>query len=172
MNWIQALATLLFGAGMALFYALMEMSPKSPRRIRINGKEFHMPDMRFHYTPDALYRSFSEAGEDNLPRLRRYWRLDFGFIVSFWGVMMSVDLNLDAPATTLYLAMGVAATLRAVLDFLENILLLRLYRAYPSRRNLLAGFAGFVTSAKFLCLYAWVGMLFYRLFTRAFGLAD
>ena len=170
MNWLQAVATLLFASGFGLFYVLMDMSKKSPRRIRVQDREFRMPDMRFHYTADELNQAFEEVGTENLPRLRRYWLLDFGFIVCFWGVMLSIDLNIDGPATTLYVLMGIAATLRALFDVLENILLLRLYRAYPDRRNRTARFAGFVTSVKFLCLYAWVIMLFYKLFARAFGL--
>ena len=33
----------------------------------------------------------------------------------------------------------------------------------------MAGLAGFVTSAKFICLYGWVLLLFYKLFSQAFG---
>ncbi len=170
MNYLQAALTLVFAVGMALFYALLDYSPKSPRRLHVDGREFHMPDMRFHYNADALYAILDSAGAENLPRLRRYWRLDFGFIVCFLGVMLSIDLNIDGPATMLYLLMGLAAVLRAVFDVLENILLLRVAHALPARKNGLAKVAGFVTSAKFLCLYAWVAMLFFKLFARAFGI--
>lgn len=170
MNYLQAGLTLLFAVGMALFYALMDFSRLSPRRLRVDGREYHMPDMRFHYNADALYSMIEAAGAENLPRLRRYWRLDFGLIVCFLGVMLSIDLNIDGPATTLYLIMGVAAALRAVLDVVENILFLRIARAMPARKPGLANIAGYVTSAKFLCLYAWVAMLFLKLFARAFGL--
>jgi hypothetical protein len=148
----------------------MDFSPKSPRRLHVDGREYHMPDMRFHYNADTLYPMLEAAGAENLPRLRRYWRLDFGFIVCFLGVMLSIDFNIDGPATTLYVVMGVAAVLRALLDALENLLFLRIARAMPARRPRLANVAGFVTSAKFLCLYAWVAMLFLKLFARAFGL--
>lgn len=170
MNWAQSLATLLVAAGLALFYILMELTAKSPRRIRVDGREFRMPDMRFHYTADGLYALLDAAGAENHFRLKHYWLLDFGFIVCFLGVMLSIDLNVDKPATTLYLVMGVAAVLRALLDTLENLLLLRVLRACPARRNGLAAFAGFVTSAKFICLYVWVALLFVKLFARAFDL--
>ena len=154
---------------MVLFYFLMDISRRSPRRIPTEGKEFQMPDMRFHYGADQLYALFEQAGEER-PRMRRYWLLDFGFIVCFWGVMISIDLNVDGPATRLYLIMFVLATLRALLDLTENILLLRVYRSYPARRNGLASAAGYVTSAKFVCLYGWVALLFYKLFFAAFGI--
>ena len=167
---ITVIAILVCGLGMTLFYVLMDFSARSPRKIPMENGEFHMPDMRFHYSADGLYAMLESVGAENLPLLRRYWRLDYGFIVCFLGVMLSIDLNIDGPATTLYVLMGIAATLRALLDVLENILLLRLYRAYPDRRNRTARFAGFVTSVKFLCLYAWVILLFYKLFARAFGI--
>lgn len=170
MNYLQAALTLVFTLGMALFYALMDFSRKSPRRLRVDEHEFHMPDMRFHYSADGLYAMLESVGAENLPLLRRYWRLDYGFIVCFLGVMLSIDLNIDGPATTLYLLMGVAALLRAVFDVLENTLLLRVTRAMPARKYGLAATAGYVTSAKFVCLYAWVAMLFIKLFAKAFGI--
>lgn len=170
MNWAQSLATLLVAAGLALFYILMELTAKSPRRIRVDGREYRMPDLRFHYSADGLYQMLDAAGPDNQYRLRRYWLLDFGFIACLLGVMLSIDLNVDKPATLLYLVMGAAAILRALLDTLENLLLLRVLRACPARHNGLAAFAGYVTSAKFLCLYVWVALLFVKLFARAFGL--
>ena len=169
MNWVQSLLTLLVASGMGIFYALMDFSKKSPRHIRVNEREFRMPDTRFHYSAAQLYQSFAEVGEENHPRLRRFWLLDFGFIVCFLGVMLAIDLNFDKPATTLYVVMGSLAVARAALDVLENVLLLRALRLYPARRNAMAGLAGFVTSAKFICLYGWVLLLFYKLFSQAFG---
>ena len=170
MNFLQSLLTLVVACGMGLFYFLMDMSKKSPRRVQVSGREFRMPDMRFHYTPAALYEAMEQLGQENRPRMKRYWLLDFGFILCFLGVMLSIDLNVDGPATRLYILMGIIAIARAVLDTLENILLLRVYRAYPVRREGLARVAALVTSAKFLCLYGWVGLLFYKLFARAFGI--
>ena len=58
----------------------------------MDGREYHMPDMRFHYNAGTLYPMLEAAGAENLPRLRRYWRLDFGFIVCFLGVMLSPSI--------------------------------------------------------------------------------
>ena len=67
--------------------------------------------------------------------------------------------------------MAVTSVARAVLDVAENGLLLALLGACPARKNGLAGLAGFVTSAKFVCLYAWVIILFYKLVGAAFHVA-
>ena len=171
MNWWQAAITLLSGAGMAWFYFRMDVSRKSPRRsIRADGKEFQMPDMRFHYTGEALAEAFTQAGEAGRPLMRRYWRLDFGFIVSFLGVMVMIAFNLTGGQGWLFGVMGVLAGLRAVLDGGENGLLLRALRRYPTGGVREGNLAGYVTSAKFLCLYGWGGLLFYRLFFTPFGI--
>lgn len=169
MTWLQSVATLVCAAGLAVFYYLMELHPQSPKKIPTEGKEFRMPDSRFHYTPDALYGLLNQAG-DHLPRLRRYWLLDFGLIVCFWGVMIAIGLNVAGRGTALFLPMGILATARALLDIAENLLLLRLCRRYPQRGDRLAALAGLATAAKFICLYAWVALLFVKLFAAAFGI--
>ena len=130
-----------------------------------------MPDMRFHYTADELYAIFGEAGEAGRPLMRRYWLLDFGFILFFLGAMVSVSLNVAGYGTTLFWLMAGTSVARAVLDVAENSLLLVLQSACPDRKSGLAGLAGFVTSAKFVCLYAWVIILFYKLVGAAFHVA-
>ena len=168
MTWLQSVATLVCAAGLAVFYYLMELHPQSPKKIPTDGREFRMPDNRFHYTPDALYGLLDQAG-DQLSRLRRYWLLDFGLIVSFWGVMIAIGLNVAGRGTALFLPMAILATARALLDILENLLLLRLFRRYPRRSDRLAGIAGIATTATFVCLYGWVALLFVKLFAAAFG---
>lgn len=168
MNWIESAAILLSATGMAAFYYLMDYAPKSPRKLQAEGREFRMPDIRFHYSTAELYAAFEQAGEDGRPRMRRYWWLDFGFIACFLVVMLAIGVNVAGRYTTLGLVMAALAAARAVLDALENALLLGLVKEYPNRHNGLAGFAGAVTTVKFLCLYGWVGILFYQLFTAAF----
>ena len=169
MNWFQIIATLLVAVGMGVFYYLMDLSPRGLRHVQVEGKPFQMPDMRLHYRADDLYRLFEQAG-DNRPRMRRYWLLDFGFIVCFLGVMLAIGRNIAHATATLELLMGIAAASRAALDVAENLLLLTLYRAYPAHKNGLATVAGVVTTAKFLFLFTWVAMLFVKLFGSAFGL--
>lgn len=168
MNWIVSAAIVLSAIGMAAFYYLMNYAPKSPHRLQVEGQEFRMPDVRFRYSPAELYATFDQAGEDGLPRMRRFWWLDFGFIACFLVVMLAIGVNVAGRNTTLGLVMTALAAVRATLDVLENALLLRLAALYPKRSNGLAGFASVLTSAKFLCLCGWVGILFYQLFTSAF----
>ncbi|HNW86008.1 MAG TPA: hypothetical protein PLP25_09205 [Candidatus Limiplasma sp.] len=169
MNWLWIGITLISALGMGGFYYLMELSPKGLRGMQVEGKPFQMPDMRLHYGAEALYAGFAQAG-DNRPRMRRYWLLDFGFIVCFLGVMLAIGRNIAHANDTLRWWMAVAACARAALDILENLLLLSLLRAYPACRDGWAAFAGWVTTAKYLCLFAWVAALFVNLFGSAFGI--
>ena len=169
MNWFLIITTLLVAIGMGGFYYLMDFSPRGLRHVLVDGKPFQMPDMRLRYSADDLYRLFEQAG-DNRPRMRRYWLLDFGFIACFLGVMLAIGRNIAHTNATLELLMSIAAVVRALLDTAENLLLLSLYRAYPVRKNRRAAFAGVVTTTKFLFLFAWVAMLFVKLFGSAFGL--
>ena len=170
MSWLLSLLTLLCAAGMGAFYYAMEFSRKSPRRLPAEGREFHMPDVHFHNTPDAFYKTVEQAGGEGRLLMRRYWLLDFGFIASFWGICIAIGLNVAGKGTALFLWMGIAATARTAFDLLENSLFLWLLRAYPRRNDGLASVAGVMTSLKFVCLYTWVAMLFYKLFLAAFGI--
>ena len=172
MNWTFVVAILISALGVGVSYWQMELSPKSPRKLPSKReKEFRMPDMHFHYTADELYAILGEAGEAGRPLMRRYWLLDFGFILFFLGAMVSVSLNVAGYGTTLFWLMAGTSVARAVLDVAENSLLLVLQSACPDRKSGLAGLAGFVTSAKFVCLYAWVIILFYKLVGAAFHVA-
>jgi hypothetical protein len=170
-DWVFTVELLACAAGWTVFFYLMSLSKGSPQKMLSKEKEFRMPDMRLRYTPDQLYAIFADAGEQGLPQMRRYWLLDFGFIVFFLGVMLAIGFNVIGESSALYLPMGIAAVLRALLDMLENILLLQLAHAYPTRRDATARLTSRVTFLKFVCLYAWVGILFVRLFITAFHIA-
>lgn len=159
MGWLQTIAAPIFAIGMGIFYFLMDMTPRSPRRIHIKGGiTFQMPDMRLRPTPDALYQTFALAGDER-PRMRRYWLLDFGFIACFWVVMIAIGQNVANGSATFALLMLIAATARALLDVTENSLLLALYRTYPKRNDRLAQIACTVTTAKFVFLFLWAVLL-------------
>lgn len=130
-----------------------------------------MPDVRFRYSPAELYTAFEQAGEEGRPRMRRYWLFDFGFIACFLVVMLAIGVNVAGKGTALGWAMAALAVARAAFDMLENGLLLWLLRGFPKRRDRLAGLAGGLTAVKYLCLYGWVGVMFYQLFTAAFHIA-
>ncbi len=168
MLWYEAAALLLCAVGLGIFYYSMELSPKSPRKTLGKGKEFHMPDTHFHYTANELYALFEQAGEEGRPKMRRYWQVDFGLIVCFLGVMLAIGLNVAGRGTPLFILMAVLAAVRCAFDLAENLLLMRLLRVYPRRDDGRAAFAGAITTTKFVCLYAWVAVLFCKLFITAF----
>jgi hypothetical protein len=171
MLWYEIVALLLCAVGLGAFYYNMELSPKSPRRTLGKGVDFHMPDTHFHYTANELYAIFEQAGEEGRPKMRRYWRMDFGLIVCFLGVMLAIGLNVAGRGTPLFVLMAALAAVRCAFDLAENLLLMSLLRAYPKRSEGQAAFAGVMTTAKFVCLYTWVVILFCMLFITAFHIA-
>lgn len=169
MSWFQLVVTLGCTIGAGFFYYLMDLAPQSPKKLPVKGGgEFRMPDMYFLGTPGTLYAVFDQAGEEGRPRMRRYWYFDFGFILCFLGVMLAVDLNAVGTSYALYPWMNIAAIARAALDMAENCLFLILLRGWPTRKNRIARAACTVTTLKFMMLFAWIGMLFFRLFVTAF----
>lgn len=161
---------LLGGAGMACLLYLMWYSPKGVPALKKCDPHFSLLDMRFHYSSPELYRQLEALGSDGIVLQRRFWKMDFFFIACFWLVMISISRG-QALGTIFYIPLIALASVRAALDALENLLLLSLCAAYPRQRRRRAAFSGFVTSCKFLALYAWVALLFIRLFIRAFGIS-
>ncbi len=170
MNWVLAVVTLICAAGTGLCYYFMELSPKSPGKRLAEGREFRMPDVRFRYTPQELHAVYADAGEAGRPLMKRYWLIDFGLIASFLGVMIAIALNVVGRDNPLFWLMGAVAVARAAVDVLEDLLFLSLLRAFPQRRDGTAKVASAVTAAKFILLYAWIGMLFIKVFASAFGI--
>lgn len=151
------------GAGVCLYF----METKIKRGLTAIDKDFRIPDMRLHYGAEELYSCLDSIGEDGRALIRRYWLIDYGFIVCFWFIMVSVGRsNVHIP--TLQAVMLVAASVRAALDMLENTLLICVTRAYPARRHdRLASVCGYVTSVKFVALGVWIACLFGALFVSA-----
>lgn len=164
--WIVLTAVACVGGAASLYFMLRRATPA----LKALDKDFQIPDMRLHYTADALFACFDGVGEKGQALLRRYWLTDFGFIACFWFVMLAVGRN-NVSNDALRLAMGVAASLRALLDMTENLLLTRVCAAYPARRmSGLARLCGFVTSAKFIALGLWLVGLFATLFIRGMAI--
>ncbi len=170
MTLFQGIATLVSAAMISVFYYLMALSAESPVKQLSGGHSFRMPDSRFHNSPDELYDFFKKTGEKGRPLLRRFWLLDFGFIAGLLGIMLIIDLNLMEKIAAVYLLMNAVAIARAVFDVAENLCFLRLERTLPERKNGLAAFAGVMTSAKSVCLYGWLGILFVKLVLSSFGI--
>lgn len=169
-TWIVAVAFLLLLGLLALIYYMMELGPKSPKKLLSTPRnEFRMPDIRFYNSPEAFYDVLKSAGEKGRPLMRRYWLLDFGLIASFWCVMLAISLNIAGQGNISFTMMAILTTARAVFDIAEDLLFLTLLKAYPVQKQAMASTAGIMTALKSLCLYSWVAVLFVKLFSSAFG---
>lgn len=133
--------------------------------------QFSSLDMRWRYTPEAVFACFDGVGAEGQRLLCRLWKLDYVFIIFFLMVMLAVTHNV-AGAAWVAAAMTVAAGLRALLDMLENALLLKVCAAYPARRDeKTAGAAAVVTSLKWLVMALWLTGLFGSLMVKAVQMA-
>jgi hypothetical protein len=165
---LQLAGTLVTIIGLMVFYYLMALSKHSPQKLL--GPAFRMPDVRMRYTPDALYRTFGEAGESGRPEMRRYWLYDCGLMACLTGVMIAVSANVAGKGSWVYLLMIALSVARTAVDIAEDFLFLYLLRRYPERLDGTARLAGAVTTLKHALLAAWLGMLFLLLLQSAFGL--
>lgn len=155
-------------AGLGTFYYLMAIQKASPQRLL--GKDFKMPDVRLHYTPDLLYNTYEEAGEDGRRQMRLYWLYDFGLIACLLGVMLAVSANIVDERTWVYPLMIWLTIGRMLIDVLEDLLFLYLLRCFPEYRYSLAKFTSVVTTIKHMLLIGWLLLLFMMLFLKAFGI--
>ena len=165
---LQLAGTLVSAAALVVFYYLMALSKHSPQKLL--GQDFKMPDVRLRYTPDTLYQTFGEAGEDGRPEMRRYWLYDFGMMLGLTGVMIAVSANIAGRGTWIYLLMVALSVTRTVVDIAEDLLFLFLLHRYPKRLDGTARLASVVTTLKHALLIAWIVMLFLLLIQSAFGL--
>ena len=100
MIFLRILYVVISIAGLGTFYYLMVIQKGSPQRLL--GKEFKMPDVRLHYTPELLYNTYEDAGEDGRRQMRLYWLYDFGLIACLLGVMIAVSANIVDERTWVY----------------------------------------------------------------------
>ncbi len=169
MQFWQTIVAAAAALGMAVMLYFMERSDRGvPGLVKLD-KTFKLPDMRFRYTPDILRACFDGLGENGRAQLQSVWRMDYAFIACFWLVMFLAPLNV-AKEVWLRAAMQIAATLRAVLDVCENLLLSRCCRKHPSFSDRMAKTASAFTSVKFIMLGLWLVALFGSLLTRSLGL--
>ena len=168
MNWLILTGVIASALGLALFYYLMILAKTSPQKQL--GDSFKMPDVRFRYTPDVLYGTFEAAGDTGRPLMLRYWLYDFGLMLCLTVVMMAVTVNAAPAGSWTYDLMMVLAVARTILDFCEDLLLIRLLRRYPARANGMARLAGIATTLKHALLTAWLALLFFLLVLSAFNI--
>ncbi len=163
--WIVLSIIAAAGAGLCLYIMHGRLIPA----LKALDKDFALPDMRFRYGAKELYACLDGVGDSGRAMLRRYWLADFGFIACFWLIMVLVGRN-NVHNEILQAVMLAAASLRALLDIIENLILLKLNAIYPVRREKLASVCGGVTSAKFIALGVWIAGMFAALFVSAIKL--
>ena len=150
------------------FYYLMAIRKGSPQRKL--GKEFKMPDVRLHYSPELLYNTYEDAGEDGRKQMRLYWLYDFGLIACLLGVMIAVSPTSWSERTWVYPLMLWLTIGRTAVDVLEDILFLYLLRCFPEYRYGRLDLHPGIRPIKHLLLFAWLLLLFMMLFLKAFGI--
>ena len=166
MNWLLFSGILVSALALVVCYSMMTFSKASPQRLL--GREFRVPDMRIRFTPEVLYQTLTNAGEDGRKALRRFWLLDFGFMAGLTGVMIAVSLNVTEAGSWLFYVMAALAVLRTVFDLLENLSFLSLLSRYPQRDDGLARRASRFTTIKHVLLFIWLAPLFFSLVLAAF----
>lgn len=159
--------TIIGAAGAVISAYLMHWHRQGIPALKAINREFDCPDMRFRYAPDWLFQCLEDLGDEGRKLLRRFWTIDFVFILSLWLVMLSVTHN-TATIAPVRMVMYLLSTLRAFADALENALLLRICDGSPAGRpEGMARAASLVTSVKWCLMGLWVVGLFFGLMLQA-----
>lgn len=156
--------------GFAAFYYMMAIQKGSPQKKL--GKDFRLPDERLHYTPEMLYNTYEEAGEEGRGLMRQYWLYDFGLIACLLGVMVAISANIVNARTWVFPLMILLAVARTLADVLEDLLFLHLLKRFPEYHYSVARFAAGVTTTKHILLIVWLLLMFMMLFLMAFGISQ
>lgn len=117
--------------------------------------DFRLLDMRFRYNNNILYDTFERLGKSGIDAYNRYLYLDFCFIASFLIVIIAISLKVATNTMFRNILIFFAVT-RAVLDILENSLLIFLLNKFPNYHIQLADICSWVTTSKFIALYLWI----------------
>jgi len=142
-------------AGFILCLIIMYTTNSGIRGLRKYDANFKLLEMRFHYTADDVSGVFEKLGKDGRALYRNFWILDFFFIACFLIVMLAImnKVIIDSYARNI---LAILAISRAFFDIVENGILLYLSNIYPDRNNALATICSWVTTCKFISLYAWI----------------
>ncbi|MDD3335843.1 MAG: hypothetical protein PHI98_10070 [Eubacteriales bacterium] len=131
---------------------------------------FSSLDMRKGYSPTEVFACFDGVGAEGQRLLISLWKLDFVFILFFWMVMVAVSHNVVRLTWLRWGLMGVA-TVRAILDGFENLVLGKVCRAYPEARlEQSAKAASIFTQFKWGMMALWVLGLFASLLVQALAM--
>lgn len=116
---------------------------------------FMLLDMRFRYNSNSLYNTFDNIGKDGIKAYKNYLLLDFCFIACFLIVMIAITSKVTTNIVIRNVLIGFAI-LRAILDVLENTILIILLNMYPDESTFMADFCSWATTLKFISLYLWI----------------
>lgn len=125
------------------------------RGLRKYDADFRLLDMRFHYTAANVNETFTKLNEGGRVAYRNYWILDFFFIACFLVVQLTI-INSIAMGDATKNVLIVISVLRALLDIVENSMLLYLIGKYPIQNNQFATICSWVTTSKFIALFLWI----------------
>lgn len=166
MNLWQTIVTLAAALGAAACLYVMWRTPRGIPGLKAIQPDFQLPDTRLFYTREQLTATLTSVGDAGRGMLIRLWHIDFVFILCVLIVMWGISLNFSV-APWMRDTMLTLAAVRALLDMLENLLLLSVCRhlGVPSRA---AAFSGRATALKWVAMAGWVAGLFLGLFLRAF----
>jgi hypothetical protein len=142
-------------AGFIVCLIIMHTTDFGIKGLRKYDAGFRLLDMRFHYTADDVGEVFEKLGKAGREVYRNYWILDFFFIACFLIVMLAIvnKVVIDNWARNLLIVLAVS---RAVFDIVENSILMYLSNIFPVRNDSLAAICSWVTTCKFIVLYAWI----------------
>lgn len=144
--------------GFLLCLLIMYTTNHGPRGIQKCDPSFRLPDMRFHYSGKALKPVLERIGEEGRKAYKRYLLLDFIFISCFLITMLTIT-NAGSASDPLRILLIITAIMRAVLDVMENTLLLHMLNQYPKFNEKAAAICSWSTTLKFIMLYAWLFLL-------------
>ncbi len=137
------------------FILCLILMNRMEHRVKAVEPSFRTLDMRFHYSSEEMETTISDIKEEGRRAYGWFLSIDYGFIACFLIVMLTVS----GAVFTLPIIRNVffaVCVCRAVFDIVENTMLLTLLRAYPSFYQPLGAVCPWVTTLKFIMLYAWL----------------
>jgi hypothetical protein len=150
---------------------LLMLSPISPfTTLQAYSGGAGLLDVAFLYTPDDAYEVLAAYG----PAGRHYYSTVLAPIDFFTPILMNLFLSTTitmvfrhaVPANDPRHKLNLLPVIAMAGDYLENLAIVGLILAYPTRIDLLAVAASFFTAIKFMFTFASLGSILYGLALR------
>ncbi|MDY6915099.1 MAG: hypothetical protein SVM86_02110, partial [Candidatus Cloacimonadota bacterium] len=129
--------------------------------------EFELLNMQFRYNSHTVYQTFANLQDAGRRAYRNFLLLDYCFILFFLVVMAAITLKLTIPGSFRTIVLGMVV-MRAVLDVLENSILIGLLHSYPQQHSFWANLCSWFTTFKFIALYLWLAAVVFLLIRKLF----